>query len=65
MTPNQEEHLARIKAKFLADVDKKYRAGQKEHGGNLYEKKGMLDMAIEEVTDLAVYLYTLKEQLDE
>lgn len=62
MTPDQEKHLQRIKDKFLAEVDKKYRNGQREHGGNLWLKPGMLDMALEEVIDLAVYLYTLKEQ---
>lgn len=62
MTPKQEEHLARIKAKFLEDVDKKYRAGQLEHGGNLWQKRGMLDNALEEIVDLYVYLITLKEQ---
>lgn len=64
MTIDQKNHLARIKYEFCKDLDVKYELGQKTHGGNLYEKPGMLDNAIEEVLDLAVYLYTLKEQLD-
>ena len=62
MTKKQEQHLQRIKNSFSKEVSRKYRIGQKEHGGNLFEKPGMLDMAIEEVLDLAVYLYTLREQ---
>lgn len=63
MTQEQEEHLQSVKDKFCQDLDKKYRAGQKEHGGNLWDKEGLLDFAIEEVLDLAVYLYTLKAQV--
>ena len=62
MTPGQEEHLLRVKNSFLKDVDKKYRLGQAEHKGNLWEEDGILDMALEEVIDLYVYLSTLKEQ---
>lgn len=63
MTPAHEAHLAQLKAEISADLDAKYRAGQQEHGGNIWEKPGMLEHAIEEVLDLAVYLYTLKGQL--
>lgn len=62
MTEAHESHLARIKAAVMADLDAKYRAGQAEHGGYLWLKSGMLDQAIAEVLDLAVYLYTLREQ---
>lgn len=63
MTPEHEAHLAHLKAVIAADIDAKYRAGQIEHGGNIWEKPGMLDHAIEEVLDMAVYLYTLRDQL--
>ena len=62
MTKKQTQHLKRIQNSFVKEVGKKYLKGQQEHGGNLFEKPGMLDMAIEEVLDLAVYLYTLREQ---
>lgn len=62
MTKSQEKHLERIKKNFLKAVDLKYRTGQIEHGGNLWLKPKMLDMALEEVIDLYVYLVTLKEQ---
>lgn len=60
-----QEHLARIKANFLDLVDTKYRQGQAEHGGQLWTKPGLLDEAINEVVDLAVYLLTLKEQIND
>jgi hypothetical protein len=58
-----EQHLARILAEFSLDLDAKYRAGQEEHGGNMWEKKGMLTHAIQEAIDQVVYLYTLREQM--
>ena len=64
MTNEQEEHLIRIKTDFVTLVDKKYRAGQKEHGGDLWLKTGMIDMAIDEAIDQVTYLLTLKEQLN-
>lgn len=63
MTNDQEKHLDDIKYNFIKDVDKKYRHGQREHGGNVWLKPGMIDNAIEEVIDLAVYLYTLRDQM--
>lgn len=63
MTPECETHLEGIKARVLQDIDAKYRRGQVEHGGNLWLKPGLIDMAIEEVLDLAVYLYTLRDIL--
>lgn len=64
MTDAHEAHLARIKAKLTADIDAKYRAGQEEHGGEIWMKPGMLEHAYAEVLDLAVYILTLMEQRD-
>lgn len=64
MDAPHEAHLSRILDQLTADLRAKYEAGQIEHGGNLWEKPGMLEQAIEEVLDLAVYLYTLREQRD-
>ncbi len=58
MTPDQEAHLARIKSEVMADLDAKYRGGEAEHGGNLWEKPGMLERAYEEALDLCIYLRT-------
>ena len=65
MTPEQESHLASITKRFHELCDKKYRAGQAEHGGNLWEVPigGLLDAAIDEAIDQVVYLLTLKDRL--
>lgn len=65
MTPEQEAHLRRIKAKFSSRVDTKYRLGQKEHGGDLMYNNALflLDNAILEAVDLVVFLETLRENL--
>lgn len=53
-----------ISRKLSRDLREKYRAGQQEHGGDIWTKPGMLANATHEVIDLAVYLYTVREQLD-
>lgn len=65
MTPEQETHLKHIKSNFASKVDKKYREGQKEHGGDLIHSPALtiLDMAISEAVDQVVYLETLREIL--
>ena len=63
MTTEQEKHLQHIKDEFCRRIDKKYRTGQKEHEGDLWLKKGIIDMALEEIDDLQAYLTTLKDQL--
>jgi hypothetical protein len=65
MTAEQEAHLARVKARFLSDLDAKYRDGQDKHGGDLWLKPGMLEQAYAEVLDLAVYILTAIEQRDQ
>lgn len=62
MDAAQEAHLARVQARLANDLAAKYRDGQRSHGGDLWQKPGMLEQAIAEVLDLAVYLYTLLEQ---
>ena len=64
MKKQNEYHLSRILHEADALIDCKYRKGVKEHGGMLLEKKGIIDMAIDEAIDQVVYLLTLKEQID-
>ena len=64
MDAEHQAHLSRIINQFTRDVSEKYDAGQREHGGNLWEKPGMIEHALEEAIDMVVYLYTLKEQRD-
>lgn len=59
-----DEHIEDISGAFEDWMEHKYRAGQKEHGGKLWQKTGLLDMAIDEAIDLFIYLYTLKKQLE-
>lgn len=65
MTPGQEAHLQSIKDEFSKRVDEKYRAGQQEHGGNLYDQTNLelLDQAIKEALDQFTYLITLRKNL--
>jgi len=65
MTPDQEEHLARIKNEFDNLVDAKYRKGQAEHGGDLFTKSKieLVNLAIDEAIDQVVYLLTLRNKL--
>ena len=61
----QEEHLNTIKSAFSFLVNDKYRKGQKEHGGNLFDKTPiqLVDNAIDEAIDQVVYLITLRDKL--
>lgn len=65
MTPNQEVHLASIIKRFGEKCSKKYRAGQAEHGGDMWDMSAMalVDNAINEAIDQVVYLLTLKDRL--
>lgn len=63
MTTDQEQHLDRLKAQAANMIDSKYRKGQAEHGGNIWDQnKNLLDNAIEEAIDMVVYLLTEKEK---
>lgn len=62
MTDAHHAHVDRVLDQFGAELRAKYQRGQAEHGGRLWERAGLLDAAIEEATDLVVYLFTLREQ---
>lgn len=64
MTVAQEKHLKRLKERFVALLDAKYRAGQTEHGGNLWRKR-MVPNIVEETLDLAAYTLTLEQQVED
>lgn len=65
MTKGQRAHIGRVIDAQTALMRDKYRKGQKEHGGNCWEKPGMLAHAMDEAADLPVYLHTLWEQINE
>lgn len=58
-------HRDGIIAEFAKLCTQKYNKGQAEHGGKLWTKKGLIDMAIDEAIDQVVYLLTLKAQIEE
>jgi hypothetical protein len=62
MTKDREIHLERVQAIFKNRLDKKYRAGSKQHKEKLWEKADLLDEAIDEVIDLAVYLISEQDR---
>lgn len=61
MTQQQEQHLKDIKQFFADGVDKKYRKGQAEHGGNLWDRDCLSDIS-DEAIDLVTYVYTARER---
>ena len=65
MTNEQEAHLLKIKQSFDILVDSKYRTGQREHGGNLWDKKinTLIADVLFEAIDLFVYVLTLRDSI--
>ena len=63
MTLQQEDHLTNLTRTVTASIDKKYRAGQAEHGGDLWERVPLVEDMIEESIDQVTYALTLKQQL--
>ena len=63
MEAHKKAHVAHC-VKRLSDLqNKKYVSGQKEHGGQMWKKTGLLHAALEEVADLANYLPTIELQV--
>ena len=60
-----QEHIRQILSDFSQIANAKYMNGVREHGGHLWEKKGLIDFAIEEAVDQVIYLLTLKKQIEE
>lgn len=64
MDKKHDQHLLKIMTDFVRLASDKYQKGQAEHGGSLWEKKGLIDMAIDEAIDQVIYLFTLKQQIE-
>ena len=58
-----ENHAALVADEARRMILTKYERGQREHGGELWKKKGLIDMAIEEAVDQVIYLLTLRDQI--
>ena len=63
MTSEQDNHVIGIVQRLVSGVTDKYEAGQKEHGGNLWKKSGIIRNIHNETFDFAVYVDVLKQQL--
>ena len=55
------DHAQRIANWISIALDRKYQAGQREHGGNL-RHKAVMPHIIEEIVDTVVYVAVLQEQ---
>ena len=64
MTDQQEKHLLSLHLAFADALVDKYRAGQAEHGGDLWTKP-QADNIVDEAVDLVAYSLTMREQLRE
>lgn len=62
LTVPQQRHVELIGREFCKLMADKYIKGQKEHGGNLWDKSDgeLLDNAIDEAIDQVVYLLTIR-----
>ncbi len=56
-------HAARVSTDIAEAIHAKYLRGQREHGGRITEKAGMLAHVEAEARDSMVYLHVLREQL--
>ncbi len=61
MTHQQEIHLDKIKTNMLVKVDRKYRAGQLKHGGNLWDRNPVKELS-QEITDAVTYMHCIEER---
>lgn len=64
-TPEHLDHLNGLTTRFSSMLRLKYINGNNEHGGKIWTKKHLIEMAQEEVVDLWVYLETLRQQIDQ
>ena len=63
MPPEHEAHLRRLNEWVCARVDRKYRRGQAEHGGRLWEAPGLLAELQAETIDQLAYGQALEEHV--
>ncbi len=63
MRPSDWNHVERLVDLQESLTRQKYEAGRGQHGGDLWSKAGMIAHAIDEATDLSVYLLTLRDQV--
>ncbi len=64
MNKEQTLHAASCLDLFNEEAALKYSMGQKEHGGNMWEKPGMLRNAYMECIDFMFYTSVIGQQVD-
>lgn len=64
-TESHAIHLQQIKSASEEMLDQKYRRGQAEHGGSLWNMPTgkVIESSLEEATDQLTYLFTLRQQM--
>jgi hypothetical protein len=63
MRPEDHDHVEGVINRHADLTRDKYSNGREEHGGDCWAKPGMLAHAIDESSDLPVYLWTLRDQI--
>jgi hypothetical protein len=63
VTPEQETHLSHILDRAERELRVKYADGQKEHGGNIWAKGGLMQQMRAEALDQMVYTDVIEQQL--
>ena len=65
LTTEQKLHIHYLKVFFSKKMERKYRRGVEEHGGNLWEKDTLylIEQAIMENIDQFIYLVTAREKI--
>ena len=64
MSEEHERHLHYIKERISHLLTARYRQGQAQHGGRLWEDRNVFSDALEEVVDLVSYMITLETKLE-
>jgi hypothetical protein len=63
MNEVQEQHLCNINGEFSVALRDKYTRGQKEHGGNLWERPKVMNELYKELVDAVTYLHCARENV--
>ena len=58
-------HVEKVIDSHASLTRRKYAGGRAEHGGDCWAKPGMLAHALDEAADLPVYLWTLRDQIQQ
>lgn len=63
MTPAQQQSMQHALVSFVEQAEKKYRDGQAEHGGNLWERDNLLKDVNQEIIDQMFYTKAIEQKV--